>query len=402
MAKICFYSVATHLGGAERSLLEYLIFLKKKTNDEIDLLLPKGSGPLVEELTKNGISYTVFPMPKILLDSSRQNGFALVRSLFSPVIPMYLFSLVRYFRSKSPDLVYTTGIKCHLFGTIAAIFAGVPVLWHLRDHFSPGGTRFVLRVLYRLHRNTRAVANSHATALSLSIKHPPAVVYNGVAAADFPFSRSSYLRQELQLQCEKKIIGILGVLARWKGQKEFLRMAAILKERRNDLHFVVVGDQIYDTKGELDYKKELLQYAQTLGLEKDVSFLGFCREPAPILQSLDVLVHASIRPEPFGRVIIEAMACGTPVTASGAGGPVEIVRPGLDGLLHKPGDSQQMAENVERLLDENFSEKIRKTAHDRFANYFTKELYTADLHFKVSCMAANRANCSPNSKATAS
>lgn len=398
MAKICFYSVATQLGGAERSLLEYLRYVKQETTEGIQLLLPKNNGALLEEVRKLGIQPEVLAMPSALLLGTRR------KSLFSQikVIPatfQYFFQLLRFLRKTQPDIIYTTGIKCHVFGALVGYFLEIPVLWHLRDEIRDF-TRNVLQIFYASD-NVSAVANSQATARSLSHEKMPAVVYNGIAAEDFPRQRSTMLHDELKLSKNTKIVGIIGVLARWKGQVEFLQMAAQLANIDN-LHFVVIGDQIYDTAGDKEYRESLYSLTKTLNLEKRVSFLGFRREVAPLLQSLDVLVHASIEPEPFGRVIIEAMATGTPITASRAGGPLEILRESVDGLFHTPGHSAGMAKNVRKLLEPNFSEKICDSAHRRFLQCFTHHRYNSELHAQLRAAVSSRAKSSESASATTS
>jgi len=389
MNKICFYSVSTELGGAERSLLEYLRYISKAEDCRAELLLPKASGPLRDEAIALGISCRVLPMPPALLAGSRQAGWRFMREFFRWQTYQYFFSLVAYFRATRPSLIYTTGIKCHALAALASPFSGSRVLWHIRDYFSAGPTRLFMRLLLALNPRTSVVANSRSAADSIKIGTP--VVYNGVSPLDFPFTRGHDIHRELGLAPAVPIVGIVGVLARWKGQIEFLQMARELCQRGHNAHFVVLGEQIYDTAGDQGYSEQLKKLCRELGIENRVSFLGFRRDSAPLLRSMDALVHASIKPEPFGRVIIEAMASGTPVTASAAGGPLEILQHGATGLLHQPGDILGMADNVEKLLRPEFAEPIRRAALTSYQEKFTHERYNYNLHEKVklaSCLAS--------------
>ncbi len=381
MNKICFYSISTELGGAERSLLEYLRFVSQDPNCQAELLLPKSTGPLAEEARALGITCRDLPMPPALLAGTRQSGWRFVRETFSWATASYLFQLIAHFRATRPSVIYTTGIKCHALAAVASLFCGSPVLWHIRDHFTAGPTRFILRLLMAITPRTSAVANSEAAARSIKAGTP--VVYNGVSPRDFPFTRDRELHRELGLPISVPIVGIVGVLARWKGQIEFLRMARELCDRGSPAHFVVLGAQIYDTTGDQGYEAELKILARDLGIDSRVSFLGFRRDSAPLLSSMDVLVHASIRPEPFGRVIIEAMASGTPVTASAAGGPLEILEHAKTGLLHQPGDPIDMANNVEKLLTPDVADTLRHAAHASFREKFTHDQYNQKLHEQV-------------------
>lgn len=380
-AKVCFYSVATQLGGAEQSLLEYLKYSVNRLDAE--LLVPSLRGPLVEEAQRIGIHCVELPMPSALLRGSRSRKLSLARSIFSLETARYFIALVKHWRRTRPSLIYTTGLKCHLWAALASLFTGTPVLWHLRDHFQ-GPMAWIFRSVKALSPRVQVVANSRSTATSFRPKTAPPVIYNGVAAADFPFARGQALRQELGLPKETRLVGILGVLAHWKGQDDFLRMAAeLLKREPGRLHFAVVGDQIYDTSGDAGYGIELRTLAANLGIESHVSFLGFRRDTAQILQSLDVLVHASKRPEPFGRVIIEAMACGTPVTASAAGGPLEILQAEVSGLLHPCENWRAMADNVQTLLRPDRAQAIRQRAREEFQARFTHDRYAQALHEMV-------------------
>ena len=88
------------------------------------------------------------------------------------------------------------------------------------------------------------------------------------------------------------------------------------------------------------------------GLEGRVGFLGFQEDPAEAFRALDVVVHASTRPEPFGLTIVEAMACAKPVVAAAAGGAAELFQDGRDALGHPPGDADALAAAVGRLVDD--------------------------------------------------
>ena len=87
-----------------------------------------------------------------------------------------------------------------------------------------------------------------------------------------------------------------------------------------------------------------------LGLADRIGFTGFAVDAAAAMRALDIVVHASVQPEPFGMVIAEAMACGRPVVVSLAGGAAEIVRDGVDALGHAPGDAAALADRLATLI----------------------------------------------------
>jgi glycosyltransferase involved in cell wall biosynthesis len=115
------------------------------------------------------------------------------------------------------------------------------------------------------------------------------------------------------------------------------------------LRAYIVGGPIYSTNGSEYSLAELRTLARVLGIEQRVGFTGFVSDPAPAFRALDIVVHASTRSEPFGRVVAEAMACGKPVVASRSGGVTEIIRDNENALSHSPGDAAMMAACIERL-----------------------------------------------------
>lgn len=381
--KICYYSVATNLGGAERSLLDLVTQLHADPSYEPWILLPKGSGPLVDELKVRGIAYEALPMPELFLRTSRSRPWSSLLYLCAnlPHLFFYFFNLLAIIRTKKPDIIHTTGIKCHLIGSVIGAWLKTPAVLHMRDILAPGWTQKIIALLSRLNY-CYPIANSKATALSMlpnqSMNIP--VIFNGISVPQDP-APTPRLRQELGLNSETRLIGILGVLARWKGQVEFIQMAQKLCDQGVDAHFAIIGEEIYDTDGDQGYKAQLIALIKRLGLQKRVHLLGFRKDVPEVLASLDILVHASILPEPFGRVLIEAMAQKIPVCASQAGGVLEILTQNPPtGLLHHPGDPEHMAKNVLSLMDHpEQSKSISDRAYQRFQEIFTLDAHIASM-----------------------
>jgi glycosyltransferase involved in cell wall biosynthesis len=143
------------------------------------------------------------------------------------------------------------------------------------------------------------------------------------------------------------VVGIVGRLAPWKGQHVFLDAIAQLSKRYPTLRARIVGDALF---GEQDYLQSLSRQAKDLDIADIVEFVGFKHDIAKELAQFTVAVHASIDPEPFGQIIVEAMACGVPIVASNAGGPAETIAHRVDGILVPPGDADALANAVSELL----------------------------------------------------
>jgi len=164
-------------------------------------------------------------------------------------------------------------------------------------------------------------------------------------------------------------VGLLATYARWKGQDVFIEAAAQVSESIAGARFYVIGGPVYATAGSQFSQAELVALARARGV--DIGFVPFQPDPVSIYRSLDVVVHASTHPEPFGLTIIEAMSCARPVVVSAGGGAKELFVEGVDGLGFTPGNADEMAAAVSRLctdaeLRERLGNEARASAVKRF------------------------------------
>jgi glycosyltransferase involved in cell wall biosynthesis len=351
-----FFGVSTHLGGAERSLLEFLLqYNRDPERSDFFVLLPKADGPLIDALVQNKIAYHVLPLPEWILKLTRKKRFAGLAPTFATSEAFaYLRELKNLIAHHQVGTIHCTGIKCHIIACLLSPFIPARVIVHFRDILPPALARFFN--LFRRKKQITWLAASKAIGASTP-RISPQVVYDGFDESVFKPARTSFLKDHFQIPPGAPLFGLVGVVTRWKGQREFLLAAKQVADENPDCHFVVVGDQIYDTAGEEDFLLELKELRRELGLSSRFHFLGFQKNTVPIYNSLDWLVHASVQPEPFGRVLVEAMLCHTPVIASGAGGVLEIVEDGRTGLLHTPGDVNSLAQTMEKALLINEAEK---------------------------------------------
>jgi glycosyltransferase involved in cell wall biosynthesis len=159
----------------------------------------------------------------------------------------------------------------------------------------------------------------------------------------------------------------------------FLRAIAALP-RELPVRAYVVGGGIYRTAGSEVRTEDLLRQAAKLGIAERVGFTGYAEDPASAMRALDVVVHASTQPEPFGLVIAEAMACGRAVVASAAGGAGEIVTPGHDALAVAPGDVDGLAEAIRRLaLDPVLRDRLGRAGRETAVRRFDRARLAAEV-----------------------
>jgi len=163
---------------------------------------------------------------------------------------------------------------------------------------------------------------------------------------------------------------MLGTLARWKGHETFLRALAMIPASV-PLRGYIAGAALYQTNGSQHSLAELKHLAARLGVADRVGFTGFVDQPAAAIRALDILVHASTAPEPFGLVIAEGMACGRAVIASGTGGAAELVEKGVNAVGHSAGDAAVLADCILELAKDSalraqMGTAGRQTAERRF------------------------------------
>ncbi|MGC4083749.1 MAG: glycosyltransferase family 4 protein [Vicinamibacterales bacterium] len=183
------------------------------------------------------------------------------------------------------------------------------------------------------------------------------------------------LRRQLGLS-GKTVVGLFGRLSPWKGQHVALEALAELP----DVHLLLVGDALF---GETQYEQTLRRRCDDLSLTDRVHFTGFRHDVPQLMKSVDIVVHASTAPEPFGRVIVEGMLARRPVVATRAGGVEEIVRDGETGLLVTPGDPRALASAIRSLLDR----------HDTANCMVAAARADAERRFTVDAMVQGKTRC---------
>jgi glycosyltransferase involved in cell wall biosynthesis len=269
-----------------------------------------------------------------------------------PAALAYLRRFRRRLRALRPDLVHSNGIKSHLL--LAAAPPAAPVVWHLHDFY---GQRPILGRALRLaaRRAAGGVAISRAVAADAAAvlgPLPVEVIPNAIDTARFaPGPGDGPALDRLAglppAPTGTVRVGLVATFASWKGHGVFLEAAA--RAGALPARFYVVGGPVYRTAGSQVSAAELRDRAETLGLTGRVGFVPFQADPAGVYRALDVVVHASTRPEPFGLTIAEAMACGRAAVVSRSGGAAELFTPDHDAIGTTPGDADELAAAVRRL-----------------------------------------------------
>lgn len=340
--RVLFIDHAGVLGGAELSLLDLAMAFGAR--GEVLLL---ADGPFRAALESCGIAVTVEPLRAL---RTVRKETRLPRP--SALIDAARVALLVARRAPDRDLLYANSQKAFVVAAAAGALSGRPVVWHLRDileppHFSATNVRAVV-ALANL-RAARVIANSDATARAFIGAGGRAalvrVVHNGIDPAPFDAvsdADAAASRRALGLSPGAFLIAHFGRFHPWKGQQVLLEALA----RMVDVQAIVVGAPLF---GEEAFEKELHAQAVRLGVAARVHFLGFRGDVPALMRAADVVVHSSIYPEPFGRVVVEGMLARRPVVAALGGGIAEIVADGETGVLVPPNDPAALASALDAL-----------------------------------------------------
>jgi len=345
--RVVYLDHVARLSGGEIALLRLLPYFKR-VNAHVIL---GEDGPLADRLAQAGVSVEVLPIAPATRDMRKDSiraGLAAPAAVFHTLA--YVVRLALRLRALEPDVVHTNSLKSGFYGSVAARLARVPMLWHVRDRIAEdylprGAVRLTRLLIGRLADGV--VANSNATLQTVPASKrnrvhrviPDSVQPSEHSPARVAPNSLGPSAQSAEGPSAEITFGMLGRIAPWKGQDLFLRAFASAFPTGSE-RAVIVGSPMF---GEQDFEQELLALADDLGLSERVEFRGFREDVWRELASLQVLVHASVIPEPFGQVVLEGMAAGLPVIAPDEGGPASIISDGRTGLLFKSRDVGALA-----------------------------------------------------------
>ena len=287
-------------------------------------------------------------------------------------------------RRSRAQLVHATSIRAGLAASLHP-GPGLPVAVSLHDCLPRGAASAVTRRLVDA-RAAVVLANSRHTAQAwraVTRAGPPLrVVYPGIDVARYAAIDRRRARDRLGVSGNGPLLGVVAQITPWKGQATAIRALQRVRQRLPGVELALVGEPKFVERAtrydNYAYLRELRALVAALGLETVVHFLGQRDDMPEVMAAIDVLLVPSIE-EPFGLVVVEAMASGTPVVATRNGGPAEIIRDGIDGRLVPPSDAERWATTVsDILLDPVVRTRMTHAGHDR-ARRFSAERYAVEV-----------------------
>jgi glycosyltransferase involved in cell wall biosynthesis len=250
-------------------------------------------------------------------------------------------------------MVHSYGFYSNLFAIPAARLAGVPVVVASIRDCGETLTPWQKRVQKMFCRMADCIlANAEGVRRWLIREGYPArkiqVIRNGIVGPAPVSGGRGWLRQELGLSPDTRLIAVCSRLNRMKGLEYFLDAASLVARLQPDVRFLIVGGNGHRTDG--TYQGELERYAASLGIDDRVIFTGFRQDVARMLPEIDISVLPSLS-EGLSNSLLEAMAAGVPVIATKVGGTPELVEDGATGLLVAPRNAAALGQAMTLLLD---------------------------------------------------
>ncbi len=365
--KILFVNPCADIGGAEMSMLLLLAGLAKK-NYDLSLILPE-DGLVADRAKALGVKVHIFPMRPLMIE---QNIKQSIQDALTAV--KQINAIRKLLANINPQIIHINSYRVGLTFTWASRSLGIPSVWHFRDIPSSPIKQKLIANLAKFPTKSIAISNAVFQVLNSRGTKNMQIVYNGVNVEQFNQVTPKLFRQEMNLPSDAILLCSIGQLIPWKGHDFLIKAFAQLTENQKK-YLIIVGGNVSPVwkmpDANRDFGIRLQELVKNYGIEEKVLFTGFRSDIPQILSDIDIYVHSATSPEPFGRVLIEAMAAKKPIVAPNWGGIPEIVGDGLTGLLYKPNNLASLKNTLVDIMKirpkwEQMGEAGCKMVHEKF------------------------------------
>ncbi len=381
-ARILYVHNSADLYGASRSLLRLLRVLDRNRFEPL-VVVPE-NGPLVSKLRE--LEVEIFVLTNLtIITRDVFHSWRLIPFFLN--VPRSVLALWRLIKRRRINVVHTnTGVV--IAAALAARLAGVPHIWHIRDSFQEFSATWRIYSAFIQGISDRVIAVSDAVARQFQGSTKVEVIHNGLPPDEFAFDRP-LLRHEFRaawkILPERIVVSCIGrIKLIRKGQENLIAALDLLKARGMEVTCMIVGST---SPGNESHLTQLKAQVKNAALD-NVVFTGELADPQSVYAASDLVVLPSALPEPFGGVVLEAMANGLPVIATNIGGSPEQVTDGVTGFLVPPADPRALADKLAVLIENaQLRARMGMAAKERIASTFplseTKErleaIYTSLL-----------------------
>jgi glycosyltransferase involved in cell wall biosynthesis len=341
------------LGGGEYSFLDLLSQLPQ---DWHALAVMPEEGELAVRLEEKGIETRVIPLPAL-------------RPWFIPTIFRSLSAYYTTCRKVQPDLIYANGSRAAFYGGIAGRFTRIPVIWHCRVADPDPRLDFLLgRLSNEIIVNSKFASHRFSKSFFRKVE----LAYNGV---DTEWLKNTDVEKPSLIKEKWKTVLMVARLSRSKRHDLALLAFEDLARSDPQLHLVCLGSKDPKDPGWWDYLQDRTSQSP---FGNRIHWVGQCDDVRPWYRA-SVLLILPTDTESFGRVLIEAMACGVPVVAASSGGIPELVRHGTDGLLITPGAADELAASMHAILNDDALRESMINSSQKRAEDFSLGLHVARM-----------------------
>ena len=299
-----------------------------------------------------------------------------------------LINIIKFIKKHKIDLIHVNNYPSVTDWLIIAKFLRIKIVSHLRGfYYTSNFNKMLVKYYDRVISTSKWVADQ-IKEQNIASKNV-VLIYNGIDVDTFQINKRSCenILKEWNIPENTPVIGVIGNIRKWKGQHVAIEATKLLVDKYNNIRCILVGS-ISNSNEDTEYYEYLKELVTKYNIKENIMFAGFRNDIFDVISNFNILVHTSVLPEPFGRVILEGMILRKPVIATNQGGPLEIIENGISGILIPPEDPKSLADNISFLFEnKNISNIMGENARRRIEEKFNiiktvkkiEELYSSLL-----------------------
>ena len=383
-----YFSLLFLAAGLDRARYEPIVVFRSRNS-----LIPRYEDCGIRTLVKPIPVPTTFRAPEQSSGALYRNAYPFLRLIqklinFVKFLPLEAYHCRKLLREERIDILHLNNsvIRNHEW-MLGALLAKTPCITHERGINTSYSrvSQFLARKIDGVICISQAVKDSLGNGGVRPRSCP--VIYNGIDPAEMTVTSPDVegIRARHSIPPGARLIGVVGNIKQWKGQETAVRALPAVLAKHPETYCLFIGDTSEDDK---PYLSTLEQLMDANGIGDRVVFTGYTSDVPDYMNALDVVLHTSIEPEPFGRVLIEAMALEKPLIGAAAGAVPEIIKDGETGLMFEPGNPEDLAHCINELLGSaDAATRMGRAGYERMVNLFhiginvskTQEFYASLL-----------------------